>query len=73
MRSVAAEQQSIFLVCVAGGEPLASRTDVSVLRDHVSDVCLPKRPAAFALDVIGFGTVTVMPAFSQARMPSPLK
>jgi hypothetical protein len=31
---------------------------------------LPKRPAAFAFEVIGFGSVTVIPASSQARISS---
>jgi hypothetical protein len=29
--------------------------------------CLPKRPSAFAFEVIGFGSVTVMPASSHAH------
>jgi hypothetical protein len=33
--------------------------------------CLPKRPAALALEVIGFGNVTVMPIISQARISWP--
>ena len=73
MRLGAAEHQSIFHVCVAVGEPLASQTDVSVLRGHVSEGLLAEAHCAFALDVIGFGGVTVMPAFLQARMFSPLK
>jgi hypothetical protein len=32
---------------------------------------LPKRPSAFAPDVIGFGNVTVIPAFAQATISSP--
>jgi hypothetical protein len=34
---------------------------------------LPKRPSAFEFEVIGFGSVTVMPACSQASISSPLK
>jgi len=34
---------------------------------------LPNRPAAFAPDVMGFGSVTVMPASWQARISGLLK
>jgi hypothetical protein len=34
---------------------------------------LPKRPSAFAFEVIGFGNVTVMPAFSHSSISPLLK
>ena len=30
--------------------------------------CLPKRPSAFEFEVVGLGSVTVMPALSHARI-----
>src|SRR6476661_3294175 len=70
---VVVQDQSIFLVRKVVGELLTGRTNVDVLLSHVAESCLPKRPSDFASDVWGFGSVTVMPASSQARISSPLK
>ena len=43
----------------------ACRTNVNVLISHIErKSCLPKRPSAFAFEVIGFGSVTEKLAYS---------
>src|SRR5262249_6347879 len=68
-----AQDQPIFLVRVAVGESFTSRADVDVLVSRVAEVLLAKRPSALAFEVIGFGNVTVMLAFSHARISALLK
>src|SRR5580704_3710748 len=51
---VAAQHQSVFLGRVVVGELLAGRTNVNVLGSHIAEVLLPKRPSAFAFEVMGF-------------------
>jgi hypothetical protein len=58
---------SIFLVRIVVDQPFTGWTDVNV------QVLLPKRPSVFEFEVIGFGSVTVMPASSHARISSLLK
>jgi hypothetical protein len=64
---------SIFLVRIVVDQPFTGWTDVNVLLSHVAKVLLPKRPSVFEFEVIGFGSVTVMPASSHARISSLLK
>jgi hypothetical protein len=60
---VAAQNQSILLGCEGVGEPFSGEANVNVLLHEVAEACLPKRPSAFECEVIGFGSVAVMPAF----------
>ena len=71
--AVAPQHLAVFLVRVAIGEPLASRTSIDILVSDVDEVLLAKRPSDFAPDVIGFGSVTVMPASWHARICGLLK
>ena len=70
---VAAQDQSIFLVRVAVGEPFTGRANVNVILSRVAEVLLAEAPFRLEFEVIGLGSVTVMPAFSQARISSLLK
>src|SRR6516162_2022982 len=70
---VAAQDQPVFLVRVVVGESFTSRADVDILVRHVAEVLLAKAPSALAFEVIGFGNVTVMLAFSHARISALLK
>src|SRR5262245_28365109 len=70
---VAAQDQPVFLVRVVVGESFTSRTDVDVLVSHQAEVLLAKAAIGLAFEVIGFGNVTVMLAFSHARISALLK
>ena len=59
---VAAQDQSVFLGRVAVGELLTGRTNINIVLSHVAEVLLAVAPSAFEFEVIGFGSVTVMPA-----------
>ena len=58
---VAAQDQSIFLVRVAVGQLLTGRTDVDILIGHIAEVLLAEAAFGLGFEVIGFGSVTVMP------------
>ena len=70
---VAAQDQSMFFVGVVVGERFAGRTDVNVVPSHVAEVLLAETPFGIESEVIGLGSVTVILAFSQARISSLLK
>ena len=65
--------QSVFLGRVVVSKRFTGGTDVNILLGHVAKVLLAEAPSAFEFEVIGLGSVTVMPAFSQAKISSLLK
>jgi hypothetical protein len=73
MSLVATQDQPVFFVRVAVGETFTCRADDPHRPRGGSPACQSVHRPALAFEVIGFGRVTVMPAFSHARISVLLK
>ena len=70
-RPIAAQRLAVLLAREAIGQPLAGGTAIDVIRGDIDEVLLAEAALGFGAGVSGFGSVTVMPASSQALISSP--
>ncbi len=67
-RPIATQRLAVFLVRIPIGQPLAGRATIDIVLDDIDEVLLAKAPFGLGARGIGLGSVTVMPASSQARI-----